>query len=153
MAEVAVAQRRPERAARLFGAAEALRGAIGAPRPSGFSDYCERDLAEARASLDEAAFENAWEEGRLMTPERAVECALEPQGAVAPVHSGDTGGLSPREVEVLRLVAEGLTDGQVAQRLHISVRTVGKHLHSVYKKLGVPSRAAAARRAVEQDLL
>jgi predicted ATPase/DNA-binding CsgD family transcriptional regulator len=153
MAEVAVAQRRPERAARLFGAAEALRDAIGVPRPPGFRDYCERDLAAARDSLDEAAFENAWEEGRIMTRERAIEYALEQQDAVAPPHSGDAGGLSPREAEVLRLVADGLTDGQVAERLHISRRTVGQHLHSVYKKLGVPSRAAAARRAVERDLL
>jgi ATP/maltotriose-dependent transcriptional regulator MalT len=153
MAEVAVAQRRPERAARLFGAAESLRGAIGAPRPPGFRGYCERDLAAARDSLDEAAFENAWEEGRIITPGRAVEYALEQQDAVAPPHSGDAGGLSPREVEVLRLVADGLTDAQVAQRLYISPRTVGQHLRSVYKKLGVPSRAAAARRAVEQDLL
>ena len=152
MAEVAVAQRRAERAARLFGTAEALRGAIGASRPTGFRDYFERDLAAARDSLDKATLEKAWEEGHVMTPERAIEYALVRDNAVSP-HSGDSGGLSPREVEVLRLVAEGLTDGQVAQRLHISVRTVGKHLHSVYKKLGVPSRAAAARRAVEQDLL
>ena len=151
MAEVAVAQRRPERAARLFGAAESLRDAIGAPRPPGFRGYCERDLAAARDSLDEAAFENAWEEGRIMTPERAIEYALERQ-PVAPSSAG-AGGLSPREIEVLRLVADGLTDGQVAERLYISPRTVGRHLRSVYKKLGVPSRAAAVRRAVEQDLL
>ncbi len=61
--------------------------------------------------------------------------------------------LSAREREVLRLVADGLTDGQVAQRLYISPRTVSNHLHSIYKKLGVPSRAAAARKAVEQGLL
>ncbi|HKH10183.1 MAG TPA: tetratricopeptide repeat protein [Rubrobacter sp.] len=152
MAEVAVARTRPERAARLFGAAESLRGAIGAPRPAGFRGYCERDLALARDSLDEAAFEGAREEGRIMTSERAVEYALEQQDTVAPPRSGAAGGLSPREAEVLRLVADGLTDGQVAQRLHISPRTVGQHLHSVYKKLGVPSRAAAVRRAVERDL-
>lgn len=76
IAEVAVAQRRPERAVRLFGAAEALRGAIGAPRPPGFRSYCERDLAAARDSLDEAAFENTWEEGRIMSPEQAIEYAL-----------------------------------------------------------------------------
>jgi predicted ATPase/DNA-binding CsgD family transcriptional regulator len=152
LAEVAVAQRRPERAARLFGTAEALRGAIGASRPTGFRDYFERDLAAAWDSLDKATFEKAWEEGHAMTPERAIEYALARDTTVSP-HSGDSGGLSPREVEVLRLVADGLTDGQVAQRLHISARTVGQHLHSVYKKLGVPSRAAAARRAVEQDLL
>jgi DNA-binding NarL/FixJ family response regulator len=148
-----VARRRPERAVRLFGAAEALRGAIGAPRPAGFSGYCERDLAAARDALGEAAFAKAREEGWTMTPEGAAEYALEKLDTVAPPLSGGAGGLSPREVEVLRLVADGLTDGQVAQKLHISPRTVGQHLHSVYKKLGVPSRAAAARRAVEQDLL
>lgn len=154
VAGAAVAYDFPERAARLFGAAEALRAAIGASRPTGFRSYFERDLAAARNSLDEAAFENAWEEGQAMTPARAIEYALEQQDtAVSPHSVGNAGGLSPREVEVLRLVADGLTDGQVAQRLHISPRTVGQHLRSVYKKLGVPSRAAAARRAVEQDLL
>jgi hypothetical protein len=59
MAEVAVAQRRAERAARLFGTAEALRGAIGASRPTGFRDYFERDLAAARDSLDKATFEKS----------------------------------------------------------------------------------------------
>ena len=153
MAEVAVARRRPERAVRLFGAAEALRGAIGAPRPAGFSGYCERDLASARNALDEAVFEKAREEGWTMTQEGVVEYALEQMDTLTPPPSGGAGGLSPREVEVLRLVADGLTDGQVAQKLYISPRTVGQHLHSVYKKLGVPSRAAAARRAVERDLL
>jgi DNA-binding CsgD family transcriptional regulator/tetratricopeptide (TPR) repeat protein len=62
-------------------------------------------------------------------------------------------GLSARELEVLRLVAEGLTDAQVADRLSISPRTVGQHLRSVYNKLGVPSRAAATRFAVEHDLV
>jgi DNA-binding CsgD family transcriptional regulator len=75
---------------------------------------------------------------RLQTPERTRETLS---------------GLTHRELEVLRLVAKGLTDGQVAERLYISPRTVSQHLRSVYKKLGVPSRAAAARRAVEQDLL
>jgi DNA-binding NarL/FixJ family response regulator len=88
-----------------------------------------------------------------MSPERAIEYALEQQDCGDPPRSGDAGGLSPREVEVLRLVADGLTDAQVAQRLHISPRTVGQHLHSVYKKLGVPSRAAATRRAGELGLL
>jgi DNA-binding CsgD family transcriptional regulator len=60
--------------------------------------------------------------------------------------------LSTREVEVLRLVAEGLTDTEVAERLFISPRTVGQHLRSIYNKLGVSSRAAATRFAVEQGL-
>jgi DNA-binding CsgD family transcriptional regulator len=61
--------------------------------------------------------------------------------------------LSARQVEVLRLVADGLTDAEVAARLSISPRTVGQHLRSVYNKLGVPSRAAATRFAVEHKLV
>ena len=61
-------------------------------------------------------------------------------------------GLSAREVEVLRLVAQGLTNPQVAAHLFLSPRTVGQHLSSIYHKLGVPSRAAASRWAAEHDL-
>jgi DNA-binding NarL/FixJ family response regulator len=60
--------------------------------------------------------------------------------------------LTAREVEVLRLVAEGLTDAQVAERLVLSPRTVSQHLRSVYNKLGVSSRAAATRFAIEHRL-
>jgi DNA-binding NarL/FixJ family response regulator len=61
-------------------------------------------------------------------------------------------GLSEREIEVLRLVTKGLTDAQVAERLTLSPRTVSQHLRSVYNKLGVSSRAAATRFAVEHGL-
>jgi DNA-binding NarL/FixJ family response regulator len=60
--------------------------------------------------------------------------------------------LSSREVEILRLVAEGLTNPQVAERLFLSRRTVEQHLRSVFTKTGTPSRAAAARWAAEQGL-
>src|SRR5690349_7012909 len=62
-------------------------------------------------------------------------------------------GLTAREVEVLRLVAEGLTDAQVAEHLVISLRTVNTHLTSIYNKLGVSSRTAATRFAVERHLV
>jgi DNA-binding CsgD family transcriptional regulator len=62
-------------------------------------------------------------------------------------------GLSRRELEVLRLVSEGQTDTEVANYLSISPRTVGQHLRSVYNKLGVSTRAAATRIAVERSML
>jgi DNA-binding NarL/FixJ family response regulator len=62
-------------------------------------------------------------------------------------------GLSAREVDVLRLVAEGITDAEVAERLFVSRRTVTTHLTSIYTKLGVSSRAAATRFAFENDLV
>ncbi len=61
--------------------------------------------------------------------------------------------LSVREVEVLRLVAQGLTNEQVAEQLVISPRTVNTHLTSIYSKIGVTSRAAATRYAIEHHLV
>jgi DNA-binding CsgD family transcriptional regulator/tetratricopeptide (TPR) repeat protein len=61
-------------------------------------------------------------------------------------------GLTPRELDVLRLIAQGLTDAEVAERLFLSPRTVGSHLTSIYGKLDVSSRSAATRIAVEHGL-
>jgi predicted ATPase/DNA-binding NarL/FixJ family response regulator len=63
------------------------------------------------------------------------------------------GGLTAREVEVLRLVARGLTDAQVADELVLSKRTVSTHLTSIYGKLGISSRSAATRFAIEHGFL
>ena len=77
------------------------------------------------------------------TPQRAT--------SAAPA-SGYPAGLTAREAEVLGLVAKGLTNAQVAERLFISPRTVGAHLTSIHGKLGVSSRGAAVRFAVEHGL-
>ena len=90
-----------------------------------------------------------------MSQDQAVEYALDTEQAAEPSPEDTTASslLSERETEVLRLVAEGLTDSQVAQRLYVSRRTVGQHLRSIYRKLGVPSRAAAAKEALERGLI
>jgi DNA-binding CsgD family transcriptional regulator len=62
-------------------------------------------------------------------------------------------GLSVRELDVLRLVSEGLTDREVAERLYVSPRTVNQHLRSIYNKLGVNSRTAATRQAIERGIV
>jgi predicted ATPase/DNA-binding CsgD family transcriptional regulator len=139
------------RAALLFGAAEALRETVGAfVLPLYHAEY-DRGVAAARASLDEATLNAAWSEGRSMTPDEAIEHALQTEKEYA--SPKETADLSKRELEVLRLVAEGLTDAQVAQELYLSPRTVGWHLRSIYRKLGVPSRAAAAKAAVKRSLI
>ena len=147
---------RPARAARLWAAAEALREAIGlaivlwdhAP-----TDYQAR-LAATRSQLGEEAFAAAWEEGRAMTPEEAIDYALRPEERLP--ESRDVfafpSGLSAREVDVLKLVAEGLTNAQIGQKLFISTRTVNRHLNSIYKKLGVNSRSEVTRFAIEHGL-
>ena len=68
-------------------------------------------------------------------------------------HPSSPAGLTAREVEVLRLVSQGLTDALVAEQLVISLRTVTTHLTSIYNKLGVNSRVAATRFAVEHQLV
>jgi predicted ATPase/DNA-binding CsgD family transcriptional regulator len=155
-----------ERAARLFGAAQTLQKATGYHQAPAQRALREPYLSAARAQLDEAAWEAAFAEGQAMTFEEAVEYSLsteEPSATTLP--STTTGqssfssarehpaGLTPREVDVLGLVAEGLTNPQVAQKLFLSPRTVQRHLNSVYRKLGVSSRAAATRLALEHDLL
>ena len=61
-------------------------------------------------------------------------------------------GLTAREVEVLRLMAQGLTNEQVAKQLVISPRTVNSHLTSIFSKIGVSSRGSATRYAIEHNL-
>ena len=68
-------------------------------------------------------------------------------------HSSSPAGLTVREMEVLRLVAQGLSDAQGAAQLVISPRTVNWHLTSIYSKLGVSSRAAATRYAIEYNVV
>ncbi|HEU0021807.1 MAG TPA: tetratricopeptide repeat protein, partial [Dehalococcoidia bacterium] len=75
------------------------------------------------------------------------------EGAKISRQQAHPAGLSGREVEVLRLVALGLTDAQVAERLILSARTVNSHLRSIYSKLDVPSRTAATRYAIEHNLI
>jgi DNA-binding CsgD family transcriptional regulator len=86
----------------------------------------------------------------------AVELFLEGRDPSAGVRSGVVSGdplLSERELEVLRLVAEGRTDAQIARALVISSHTVHRHVANIRTRLGVPSRAAAAAWAVENGLL
>jgi DNA-binding CsgD family transcriptional regulator/tetratricopeptide (TPR) repeat protein len=165
MAGVAAAQRHPKRSARLFGAAEALFNAMGqVVDPVDRVEY-DRNAAVARTQLGDEGFAAACEVGRAMTIEQAIAYALElpPETPSAPtppamphpaiVVAEYPAGLSAREVEVLRLVAQGLTDAQVAERLILSIHTVHAHLRSIYDKLEVSSRTAASRFAVDHHLV
>jgi DNA-binding NarL/FixJ family response regulator len=61
--------------------------------------------------------------------------------------------LSQREIEVLRLLARGRTNAQIAEQLVLSPRTVDAHLRSIYSKLAVTSRTAATRYAIDHQLI
>jgi DNA-binding CsgD family transcriptional regulator len=109
----------------------------------------EKRMAEATALLDEAQ--------EICTPLEAkpalarIEALRERLGSRRTQVSYPA-GLTRREVEVLQLVAKGLTDAEVADQLFLSRRTVTSHLTSIYTKLNVSSRTAATRFAIEHDL-
>jgi DNA-binding NarL/FixJ family response regulator len=67
--------------------------------------------------------------------------------------SGDSPGLTPRELQVLRLVAAGATNKAIAAELVLSERTVDRHVSNIFTKLGVSSRAAATAYAYEHQLV
>ncbi len=159
LAGVVVAQGTFVWAAHLWGAAATVRDAIGGPMPPlERADY-ERAATTARLRLGEKAWAVAWNEGRAMTPEQALASqegvSVPKQAAPLPIRSSPTypDGLTAREVEVLRLVSQGLTDARVADELVISPRTVQGHLRSIYNKINVSSRSAATRYAVEHKLV
>jgi predicted ATPase/DNA-binding CsgD family transcriptional regulator len=151
-------------AARLFGAAEALMEKIDYRLVPQERAVLEPYRASVRSQLGEAAWEQAVAEGGALGLDQATAYALskgEPSRRLPPTRSQPElsstpehpGGLTSREVEVLGLVAEGLTNAQVAQRLFLSPRTVQRHLNSIYHKLGASSRTVATRFAIEHDLL
>jgi predicted ATPase/class 3 adenylate cyclase/DNA-binding CsgD family transcriptional regulator len=162
LADVVALQGDPVWAAQLWGAAETLREAMGVPiAPVYRADYA-RSVAAVRSSLGEQAFVTAWAQGHNMPPEQALAASTAVRGSVSaepvstpPAKSATTypAGLTAREMEVLRLLATGLTDAQIAEHLVISPRTVNNHLTSIYSKIQVSSRSAATRFAVEQHLV
>lgn len=147
---VAVAFGHAERGARLLGAAEALRERTGLRFQVAENQVAlEHAQANARAALGEEAFASAWAAGRSLGPAQALEVALEP----FPIPTGPSGGplpgvsLTPRETEILHLLAVGQTDAAIAGTLFISVRTVENHVAHILAKLGVRTRAAAVQAA------
>ena len=146
-----------ERAARLFGAAEALREALGVPPDPPMRTLEEPYLVGARSQLEEGAWTKAWEEGRRMSMETAIEYALSEEESTAPISpapkrpSSDEApvALTRREREVAALVTDGLTNGQIAKELFISERTVDHHVQKILNKLELPSRELVASRLAE----
>jgi len=151
-------------AAQLWGAAEALRESVAVPMPQVERANYEYAIATARTHLGKQAFATAWAQGRMMTPEQAIaargqklfsdQSDAQAQATKSKRSSSSSPNeLSEREVEVLRLVARGLSDAQVAEALVISPRTVNAHLRSIYSKLNITSRHAATLFAIKQQLI
>jgi non-specific serine/threonine protein kinase len=148
-AYLAVTLGRLEPAARIFGAAERLYETRGMRVPPVDRPNYPRAVAAVRTELGDAASASAWSAGRELSPEQAVAEARTLVTAIpdrrepsAPPPT-EALGLTPRETEVLRLLADGMSDREIAATLFISPKTVGLHVSNLLGKLGVPSRAAA----------
>jgi predicted ATPase/DNA-binding CsgD family transcriptional regulator len=115
------------------------------------SEY-ERTAAAAKALLGDQQFGKLFREGEILGEKQVAQIFLKPQTKESTGKVLLPNSLTKRELEILRLVAQGLTDAQIAERLVLSPRTVNAHLTSIYNKLGVNSRTAATRFAMEHGL-
>ncbi|GAA2300737.1 LuxR family transcriptional regulator [Nonomuraea roseoviolacea subsp. roseoviolacea] len=162
LAWIATTERDHRRAARLYGILRTIWQMIGAPL-SGFGhlaryhEQCERLTREA---LGRSAFETAFEEGVRLSFDEALDYALQRDERVGERSTGGggerpaakgTGPLTRRETEIARLVAQGLTNKEIATTLVISQRTAESHIEHIMGKLGFHSRAQVAVWVNEHD--
>ncbi len=149
----------PERAARLLGVREAMRAALGLPPvwPEHRRWY-DPLVAGVRAALGDDLFIAAWAAGRALGLDEAVAEGLRVTGppaepAAPPSDPAHGTGLTPRELEVLHLIAAGRSNRAIAEELFISPRTVATHTTGIFAKLGVESRTSAVAAARERGLV
>jgi DNA-binding CsgD family transcriptional regulator len=135
-------------AARLFAAADALRQRMGSVRFKIWQDDYDASLAGLRNAMGEGDFESAWAEGAALSTAEAIAYAQRGRGERKRPSSGWR-SLTPTELDVVRLVKEGLGNKDIAARLFVSHRTVQTHLTHVYSKLGLTSRVQLAQEAAQ----
>jgi len=147
----------------LFGAVLTLQETLGDRRSVPVaqnldSTRTDASIAANRARLSPVAFEAAWRKGQAMTTDEAVAFALAatPQDNSLDAHAAADGvaptGLTRRETEVLRLVAAGNSNQEIAAALVLSTRTVERHIANLYSKLGARNRADATAYALRHAL-
>jgi predicted ATPase/DNA-binding CsgD family transcriptional regulator len=161
LASVAAAGRLDHQATRLFGAASSLADALGYVFELPERSIHERFMSRLEAAMGEDAFTLAWNAGAGLTLDDAVAEAVmivppteaAPIAAAGPDTMAVTAGLSPRQTEVLRLMASGLTNREIADALSISPRTVQTHLITIFDRFGVRTRAAAVAHAYQHRLV
>lgn len=136
------ATREPRLAAQLLGAMERLRAEVGATVNVGMAPVLTRAAAAVRASLGPSRFDSQFRDGLRLSRADAVRLALrEESPAAAPPGAGPLGR---REVDVARLVTDGLSNKEIGVRLFISERTVESHVRNILTKLGCTTRTQIA---------
>ena len=147
-------------ATRLLGAAAAAADAFGIVLQPVEKSQFDHDVKTAHAALSDTPFTRAWDAGRALPLDEAVAKALRApapsnhrRNGQSPIdHHLTESGLSRRELEVLRLLAAGMSDREIAAALFISAETATTHVKHIRGKLGVRSRAAAAAFATRHGL-
>ena len=147
----------PGWSARMHGTADQVLADLGHALEPLEAQLADLDRQQLRATMGEAAFEAEYAAGRAFDPAHVL-AALSRQDAVAgpPRVTGpgeDVTVLTPRELDVLKLVAQGLSNPDIAQRLFLSEHTVHRHLANILRKLNLSSRAAAAAWGVRAGLV
>ena len=116
------------------------------PELADLGDRVSRKLGQARTDeLSSGGAALDLSEAAVYTRQQIEAALRDPSRRARPVRPG---GLSRREIEVLRLVADGMTAGEIATQLFISSRTAEHHIQNIYTKIGVSTRAGATRWAV-----
>jgi predicted ATPase/class 3 adenylate cyclase/DNA-binding CsgD family transcriptional regulator len=133
-------------AARLFGAADALRQRMGSVRFKIYDAEHDAAVVTLRNALGEADFNSAWAEGARLSTDEAIAYAQRGRGERKRPTTG-WASLTPTELDVVRLLTEGLANKDIATRLFVSPRTVQTHLTHVYTKLGLASRVQLVQEA------
>lgn len=135
-------------AARLFGAADGARKHMGFVRFKVLNEGDDATVAALRDALGTNDFDTAWAEGAALSIPDAVAYAQRGRGERKRASSG-WASLTRAELDVVKLVSEGLGNKEVAARLFVSPRTVQAHLTHVYNKLGLTSRVQLAQEAAK----
>ncbi len=135
-------------AARLFGSAAAIRERIGTVRYRIYDAVHNAAVAKLREMLQKKDFEKAWAEGSGLSTTEAIartQRALNQTRYARNRPSSGWAALTPAELNVARLVGQGLRSKDIAEKLFISRRTVDSHLNHIYTKLGLSSRLQLAQ--------
>ena len=158
LAHMAALQGKYRWATTAWGKAEALREAVHIPIP--FIDYAdyERRVALVRTRLSEHTFATLWARGRTMTTEQVlalqeqeIEQSLVPR-TTSPA-ANYPAGLTEREVQVLRMVARGMTNSEIAQQLGLSEKTIAHHMTHIFNKTTSDNRASVVAFAFRHGLV
>jgi predicted ATPase/DNA-binding CsgD family transcriptional regulator len=140
LALLALAEGDTGRAVRLIGAAGGLRAEGGDKAAPDWGKQVDAGLATARSKLGRQASDSAWRQGAAFGTAEAVRYAT---GAVAVASDGKS-PLTAREQQVARLIAEGMTNPEIARRLRMADRTADAHVEHIRNKLGLRSRSQIA---------